>query len=491
MTSPFSHKAGILLPISALPSRYGIGSLGDGAYRFIDFLSGCKQSAWQVLPIHPTAYGDSPYQSPSAMAANPYFIDLDILKREGLLTSEEVKGHRDCGTRIDYGTLFERRYPLLRLAHRRFVPKQKYRDFVNKSSHWLLPYARFMALKVRYDFAPFPQWPREAREVSQNHLCEAHPEEEMSFWCFLQYCFHEQWSALRRYAKEKGISLIGDMPIYVAHDSVEVYSEGENFLLDEDGNPEVVAGCPPDAFSPTGQLWGNPIYDWEKMQRENFSWWIKRFSRAFSLYDTVRIDHFRGFAGYYAIPYGEKDARCGAWRSAPGKALFAQVLRQFPKAKIIAEDLGHITEDVRELLAFTRFAGMKVLQFAFDKEDSEYLPRNFESDNYVVYTGTHDSPCTASWLRSLTQEQRARLARECPHTRGQSRLFDFISLALESRASLAIVPMQDYLGLPDEEGRMNTPSRAEGNWTYRLSPRYATSALRERILTLTEKAGRG
>ena len=488
--SPFSYRAGILLPISALPSRYGIGSLGREAYRFVDFLSQTGQSYWQVLPLNPTALGDSPYQSPSAMAGNPYFIDLDSLVRLGLLRKEEVEGARDERSRIDYGALFERRIPLLRIAYQRFVTTRSFKSFVNKNRHWLFSYALFMSLKEKNGFTPWTAWQGEERCFSRMAKREAELSSELSFWCFLQYCFSVQWEALHRYARERGIRIIGDMPIYVAHDSVEVYTERENFCLDAEGSPTLVAGCPPDAFSPKGQLWGNPIYRWDRMEENRFDFWLGRFARAFALYDVVRVDHFRGFAGYYAIPYGEDDATSGAWYAAPGEALFDTVREHFPKGKIIAEDLGNITEDVRALLNKTGFPGMKVLQFAFDKEDSEYLPRNFESDNYVVYTGTHDSPCTASWLRSLTQEQRTRLARECPHTKGQSRVFDLIELALSSPASLAIVPMQDYLSLTDEEGRMNTPSCAVGNWTYRLSPRYNTRALRDRIKALMEKTKR-
>ena len=488
--SLFPHRAGILLPISALPSHYGIGSLGRGAYRFVDFLATTGQSYWQVLPIHPTAFGDSPYQSPSAMATNPYFIDLDALVDWGLLRHCEVREHIDDGVRIDYGALFDRRIPLLRVAYSRFVPNQAYENFVNKNRHWLFPYALFMSLKVRNHFAPWTVWGEEDRSFAHMREREAELSSELSFWYFLEYCFFVQWTALRRYAKAKGIRIIGDMPIYVAHDSVEVYHERENFRLTEDGLPEVVAGCPPDAFSPKGQLWGNPIYDWEGMKERNFDFWQRRFARAFELYDVVRVDHFRGFAGYYAIPYGSEDATSGVWHTAPGNSLFRTVRERFPKGKIIAEDLGHITDDVRTLLSSFDFPGMKVLQFAFDQDDSEYLPRCFETDNCVVYTGTHDSPTTASWLRTLSKEERERLRRECPHTVGQNRVYDLIELALSSRASLAIIPMQDYLCLTDDEGRMNTPSSPVGNWTYRLSPRYNTRSLREKILSLVGKTNR-
>lgn len=484
------HKAGILLPISALPSRYGIGSLGKEAYRFIDFLSLTGQRYWQILPPHPTAYGDSPYQTPSSMAGNPYFIDLETLAREGLLSREELEENLDTGCRIDYGNLFERRYRTLRLAHRRFQRDKSYATFSRKNESWLFPYALFMALKVRYDFAPWTAWESEHRDFLMALEGAHYFDEEMSFWYFVQYCFFKEWKALRAYAREKGIAIIGDMPIYVAHDSVEVWSNPSLFQLDEQGYPTAVAGCPPDAFSPRGQLWGNPLYRWDVMAEDGFGWWCDRVGQAFSLFDVLRIDHFRGFSEYFAIPYGKEDAKEGEWHVAPGKALFDAIRARFPRAKIIAEDLGHITPDVRELLSYTGFPGMKVLQFAFDSEESEYLPRNFESKNCVVYTASHDSPCTASWLRTLSAETKARFRRECPHRKGQNRVYDLIEFALRSPPKLAIIPMQDYLSLPDEKGRMNIPSSREGNWTFRLSPRYNTKALREKIRSLTERCGR-
>lgn len=488
--SLFQHGTGILMPISALPGRYGIGSLGREAFRFVDFLCESGQSHWQVLPIHPTAYGDSPYQTPSSMAGNPYFIDLDLLGKEGLLTKEELEEERCKITRIDYGRLFSTRFCKLKLAYKRFQVGKEYKLFLRKNEKWLLPYALFMSLKERYHFAPWTTWSVSHRVYASALLYKEEFAPEMAFWNFTQYCFFKQWEALHEYARKKGISLIGDMPIYVAHDSVEVWSRPDLFQLDEEGNALAVAGCPPDAFSEEGQLWGNPLYRWDVMEADGFSWWCERVAHALSLYDHLRLDHFRGFAEYYAIPYGAKDARDGSWHSAPGFSLFRKIKERFPKAKMIAEDLGHITPDVRELLAYTAFPGMKVLQFAFDTDESEYLPRNFETENCVVYTASHDSSCSASFLNGLTHEAKRRFLRECPHRKGQNRVYDLIEFALRSPATLSIIPMQDYLCLPDAVGRMNTPSTSQGNWTFRLSPRYNTAVLREKILGMAKRCKR-
>lgn len=486
----FEHKCGILLPLSSLPSQYGIGSLGENAYKFIDFLDMCAQTCWQVLPLNPTSYGDSPYQSPASVAGNPLFIDLEMLRADGLLTQNELSEAKTDSKRIDYGMLFCTRYPLLRKAYSRFTPTDGYTAFVKKHSGWLDDYALFMALKVHYDHSPWTSWRPEHKtyERAKKHYGEF--EQECNFWKWLQYEFRKQWDNLHAYARKKGISIIGDMPIYVAHDSMDVWRCSEQFLLDEEYSPMLVAGCPPDAYAEDGQLWGNPIYNWEYMKRDGFSWWLERVGCALELYDMIRIDHFRGFASYYSIMAGEKTAINGRWRPAPGKELFDAISLTYPNAKIIAEDLGFITEDVRQLLAYTGFAGMKVLQFAFYSDDSEYLPRMFETDNCIVYSSTHDSDCTKSWYSSLDAKSRARFASECPRKKGQSATSAVISLALNSRAELAIIPIQDYLELSNEQGRINIPSKQSGNWTWRLSPRYNTARLREKILSHTLEASR-
>ncbi len=486
----FRHKSGIIMPVSSLPSRYGIGALGKAAHDFIDFLDAAGQKCWQVLPLNPTSYGDSPYQSPATSAGNPYFIDLDTLGEKGLLTRAELALQRHESVRVDYGWLWNTRYAVLRLAHSRFVPDRAYKAFVRQNAPWLDKYALFMALKVHYGHRQWTDWDSEHRSYTEalKHVSEF--ESEIGFWRWCQYEFASQWKAVRAHAKEKGIVIIGDMPIYVAHDSVDVWASPEQFLLDSDFKPTVVAGCPPDGFSLDGQLWGNPIYDWAKMRSDGFAWWLDRIGNAFKLYDILRIDHFRGFAGYYNVPYGEPTARNGKWDSAPGIELFRTIRAKYPKAKIIAEDLGFITPDVRELLEDTGFPGMKMLHFAFYDEDSENLPATYTTRNCVVYSASHDSDCSCTWLKNISSEAKRRFDRECPRNKSQSRCYDLIEFAFRSIANLAMVPMQDYLMLKNEEGRMNEPATAEGNWAWRISPRYNTAALRSRVLELAVKTKR-
>ena len=486
----FVRKSGVLMPISSLPSPYGIGSFGKEAYDFVDFLSAAGQTCWQVLPLNPTSYGDSPYQSPSSMAGNPYFIDPEMLAAEGLLTPEELEAGRLGEGRIDYGRLFETRYPLLRKAYARFIPDTRFDDFCRLNAGWLDDYALFMALKEHYRHRPWVEWDKEHRDIASARAAYDKFNAACGFWKWVQYAFYTQWSALADYAHARGIRIIGDMPIYVAHDSMEVWREPAQFLLDRHGMPAVVAGCPPDAYSATGQVWGNPIYNWARMEKEGFTWWIRRLERSFALYDVLRIDHFRGFAGYYVIPAGEETALAGHWEVAPGHALFAAVKEAYPGCRIIAEDLGMITDDVRELLADTALPGMKVIQFAFYDEDNEYLPRMYETDNCVVYTATHDSDTTPTWYEELDEETRERFAVECPAAEGESPTDAAIALAMTSRANLAVITMQDYLGISSEEGRMNIPSVASGNWTWRVSPNYATHALVDHIRELTAAGDR-
>ncbi len=486
----FRHKSGVILPVSSLPSAYGIGSFGKAAHAFIDFLDAAGQKCWQVLPLNPTGYGDSPYQSPASVAGNPYFIDLALLQEQGLLTKAELAPHRKGGSRVDYGWLFTTRYSVLRLAHSRFRPDREYRAYVKKNECWLEKYALFMALKDHYGYSQWTQWAPEHRDFRQAMARKGDFEEKMAFWRWCQYEFSRQWQAVRAHAREKGITIIGDMPIYVAHDSMDVWAAPEQFQLDASFYPTRVAGCPPDGFSPDGQLWGNPIYNWELMEKQDFAWWMDRAGAAFQLYDILRIDHFRGFAGYYNVPYGEPTARNGRWDPAPGIALFRTLRKRFPRARIIAEDLGFITEDVRQLLTDTGFPGMKMLHFAFYDEDSENLPRMYESNNCVVYSASHDSDCSVTWQRNISGEARRRFNRECPRNKAQHRVYDLIEFAMNSRANLAMVPIQDYLLLSNEQGRMNEPATAAGNWTWRLSPRYRTEALRSKILNITTRTNR-
>lgn len=482
----FSRAAGILMPISSLPTRYGIGNFGKGAYDFIDFLAASSQKYWQVLPLNPTSYGDSPYQSPASSAGNPYFIDPETLYKKKLITKSELSGAEERSKKVNYGALFSSRFSLLRIAFSRFEEDKAYRKFVRENADWLEDYSLFMALKVKNGYKQWTLWPEEERNIALARKLSKASSPEVDFWKWVQYEFSNQWQGVLSYAHKKGISVIGDMPIYVAHDSVDVWSAPEQFLLDGDFNPTTVAGCPPDAYSEDGQLWGNPIYNWALMESDGFFWWKRRVGQSFKLYDVLRIDHFRGFASFYSIPYGDENARRGEWVKAPGKALFDSIKEAYPKGKIIAEDLGFITDDVRELLRYTGFPGMKLLQFAFFDDNSEYLPRTYETDNTVVYPGSHDSDCTKSWYKQLKGAPRARFMKETRGLQSSSGTYKMIELALRSRAALAIVPMQDYLELENEEGRMNTPSVSDGNWGWRIKVRYNTEALRSKIKKLAK-----
>ncbi len=484
------HYSGILMPISSLPSKYGIGNLGQNAYKFADFLYETGQKYWQVLPLNPTSYGDSPYQSPASSSGNPYFIDLDDLYQDRLLTKKELATAVNKSKKVDYGWLFNTRYDLLRKAYLRFKINDDYQMFCNNNRFWLDDYALFMTLKVKHSYSEWSSWEEEYKNFATARKLAGNFVDEMNFWRFVQFEFYKQWDKLHKYVNKLGIKIIGDMPIYVAHDSMDVWCNPSDFLLDDNYQPILVAGCPPDGFSPDGQLWGNPIYDWNKMEKDNFTWWKKRIKESFKLYDVLRIDHFRGFAGYYCIPYGHKTAKYGNWRTAPGIKLFNEIKKTFPNAEIIAEDLGYITDDVRELLRVTGFPGMKILQFAFYDDDSEYLPRMFESSNCIIYTGSHDSDCTKTWYRTLDGDAKKRYKKECARQKKQTGTEALIELALNSKACLAIIPMQDYLELTNELGRMNTPSTATGNWGWRISQKYATKQLKEKIYKMTKDSRR-
>lgn len=473
----FSHKSGLLMAVSALPSEYGIGSFGKACFDWLDFLDKTGTKCWQILPLNPTAYGDSPYQSPASFAGNPYFVDLEELYKEGLLTSDELDGEKCKSERIDYGRLFLTRIAVLKKAFSRFVKTVEYVRFCHKNKQWLDDYALFFSIKESYDYAPWSSWADEYR-IYKNAIERKNDfEGQTEFWRFVQFKFFTQWKKVRDYARSKGIKIIGDIPIYVAYDSVDVWSNTDEYLLDENLNPTFVAGCPPDGFSPDGQLWGNPIYDYAKMEKNGFKWWCSRIKICASLFDIVRIDHFRGFAGYYSVPYGEKTARNGHWEKGPGEKLFDAINQSVPNAKIIAEDLGFLTDDVRELIAYCGYPGMKILQFAFFDEDSEYLPRLYANKDYVVYTGSHDADCTRTWTENLVGDTLTRFKRECSHIKGLNPTYKMIKLAFDSIAELAVIPLQDWLLLGNEEGRMNTPSVAQGNWVWRAPPDYASKKL--------------
>ena len=473
----FSRKSGLLMAVSALPSEYGIGSFGKACFDWLDFLDKTGTKCWQILPLNPTAYGDSPYQSPASFAGNPYFVDLEELYKEGLLTSDELEGEKCKSERIDYGRLFLTRIAVLKKAFSRFVKTVEYVRFCHKNKQWLDDYALFFSIKESYDYVPWSSWADEYRIYKNAIERKSDFECQTEFWRFVQFKFFTQWKKVRDYARSKGIKIIGDIPIYVAYDSVDVWSNTDEYLLDENLNPTFVAGCPPDGFSPDGQLWGNPIYDYAKMEKNGFKWWCSRIKICASLFDIVRIDHFRGFAGYYSVPYGEKTARNGHWEKGPGGKLFDAINQSVPNAKIIAEDLGFLTDDVRELIAYCGYPGMKILQFAFFDEDSEYLPRLYANKDYVVYTGSHDADCTRTWTENLVGDTLKRFKRECSHIKGLNPTYKMIKLAFDSIAELAVIPLQDWLLLGNEEGRMNTPSVAQGNWDWRAPSDYASKKL--------------
>ncbi len=490
------RAAGILLPVFSLPSAGGIGALGPAAYRWVDFLAAAGQSWWQVLPLGPTGYGDSPYQSFSAFAGNPYFIDPALLAREGLLTAEECAAAH-CGSEdaVDYGALYQKRFVLLRTAFSRFTDTAALAAFRAQNAHWLEDYALYTALKTENSQKSWLEWPAEYRLRRPGALAEARRRlaREMEFCIFQQYEFARQWAALRAYAQQKSVGIIGDMPIYVALDSADVWAHRELFDLDENGLPNEVAGCPPDAFSADGQLWGNPLYRWDILQADGFAWWMERLAAGFALFDRIRIDHFRGLESYYAIPYGAPNAKNGRWRPGPGLDFIRAIRSRFgPSGKegIIAEDLGFLTPAVHTLLRRSGYPGMKVLQFAFDsREESDYLPHNY-TRNCVVYTGTHDNDTLCGWLQESAPRADVRFARRYLdiHTRRDAH-WHFIRAALASVADLAVIPMQDYLGL-GSSARINTPATLGGNWAWRMRRGSDSAALAGRIAQLTALYGR-
>ena len=489
------RTSGILMPVSSLPSPYGIGSLGAEAYRFVDFLAAAGQRYWQILPIGPTGYGDSPYQSFSAFAANPYFIDLDALEQRGLLTHDEI-ARFDFGPEapegIDYGALFRTRFAVLELAVRRFdAGEDAFRDFCAANAFWLDDYALFMALKAENGMRAFSLWPKDVRARRPAALAAARARlaGQVRFWQVVQYLFYEQWAALKAYANAKGVEFIGDIPIYVSPDSSDLWADPSLFQVDADGALTEVAGCPPDAFAADGQLWGNPLYNWDVHLKTGCAWWIRRLRHASAVYDVVRIDHFRGFESYYAIPARDKTAVNGVWRKGPGTAFIDVIRRKLPDVRIIAEDLGYLTDDVKALLRASGFPGMKVLQFAFDsREESDYLPHNY-TQNSVVYTGTHDNTTTADWELSAPAGDVAFARRYLDVEGGADFTRRFIRAALASVSDTAVIPMPDWLGL-GAEARINTPSTLGGNWLWRMDPAALTDALAADILALTKLYGR-
>lgn len=489
------RSSGILMHITSLPSPYGIGTFGKEAYEFVDFLVKAGQKYWQILPLGSTSFGDSPYQSFSAFAGNPYFIDLHLLSKEGLLQKKDYEtldfGHNALS--IDYEKIFKNKMKVLKVAYNN--AKNKYvgdiEEFKKKNNLWLEDYALYMAVKERFQLKPWKFWDEDIklRKESALNTYKRELKEEIEYWVFLQYLFYKQYEELKAYAHSKGIKIIGDIPIYVAEDSADTWANSNIFLLDENKTPTVVAGCPPDAFSETGQLWGNPIYDWKVLEEEDYQWWIERIDASRKIYDVIRIDHFRGFESYWQIPFGEETAINGTWVKGPGIKLFNAIKQALGNVEIIAEDLGFLTEEVVNFRIESGYPGMKVLQFAFDsREESDYLPHNYEK-NCVVYTGTHDNYTVNGWFKNTNKPDVDYAVRYLNLNEKEGYNWGFIRGALSSVGTLAIAQMQDYLGLEDE-GRMNIPSTLGGNWQWRVKKEALTEELAEKINKITKLYGR-
>lgn len=485
------RKSGVLLHISSLPSPYGIGTLGEEAYKFVDFLSASGQGLWQILPLCPTGFGDSPYQSFSSFAGNPYFIDLPLLERDGLLKKSDYSkinwGRSE--TQIDFEKIYLGRREVFSALYKNFIKDipTSFFEFCEREDYWLSDFALFMAEKDAHSGKPWTTWSDEIKKRRPKAI-EAEKEKwrtEIQFYKMLQYLFYRQWSDLKQYANEKGIKIIGDIPIYVAADSADVWASPQNFELDEDFNAKEVAGCPPDDFAKDGQLWGNPLYDWDFMKKDNYSWWVKRFSHSMRLYDVMRVDHFRGFDSYYAIPANEKTAKNGVWRQGAGIEFFNSVHESLGKMNIIAEDLGFLTPSVKNLLKETGFAGMKVLQFAFDSNnDSDYLPHNY-TKNSVAYIGTHDNPTALGWFRALTDDQAEYAKNYLNLSRSEGVAWGMIRAVMACVADAAIISAQDILSL-DGKARMNTPSTLGDNWQWRAKPAAFNNDIAEKLRFYTK-----
>lgn len=488
------RRSGILLPVFSLPSRHGIGKMGKAAYEFVDFLKGAEVSCWQVLPLSPTGYGDSPYQSCCTYAGNPYLIDFDLLAEEGLLVPADYDGlnwGEDSST-IPYALLYTQCYEVLRIAFSNAKPDPDFDAFVEAQKDWLEDYALYMALKFAHGGKPFTEWGRSLRRRKKEAMDQAREtyKEDIAFHKFIQYQFFKQWYQLKAYANEQGISIIGDLPIYTAADSVEVWAHPELFELNVLNRPAEVAGCPPDCFSATGQLWGNPVYHWEQHKKTGYAWWIHRLGYVNKLFDMVRIDHFRGFESYYSIPAKKETAEHGTWMPGPGLELFQAAQQKLGDLNILAEDLGNITPQVRKLLAETGYPGMKVLQFAFDSDaDNEFLPHNYTTSHCVVYTGTHDNDTLLHWAETMNREP-LRFARAYLDVESRQDVpAAVVRAAWSSIAELAIAQMQDFLKAGGE-GRMNLPSTLGGNWCYRTKAEQYTEKLQRRIRRLNRTYGR-
>ena len=490
------RSCGILLPVFALPSPYGIGTLGQAAYDFVDFLRQAGQSWWQMLPLGPTGYGDSPYQSFSSYAGNPYFIDPDLLRRDGLLTAQEIASLAwgSDPARVDYAALYENRFVLLQKAAERgwARDREEVQLFARQNAQWLPDYALYMAVKRHFDEKPWTQWPDEAIRLRKPEAMAQYRQmlaSDIRMFTYSQFLFFRQWNALRAYAHEQGVGIIGDLPIYVSMDSADVWAEPAFFQLDSNGYPTETAGVPPDCFSRDGQLWGNPLYRWEAMKADGYGWWIRRVDGAAKLYDMLRIDHFRGFESYWAVPYGDTTAKNGHWVKGPGMDLVQVLLNWFPQMQFIAEDLGFLTPEVRELLADSGLPGMKVLEFAFDsREPSNYLPHLY-TPHCVCYTGTHDNAPLPAWKEEADPDDLALAVQYLGLNEEEGFHWGVLRGGMSSVAELFVAQMQDYLGL-GAESRINTPGEPVGNWQWRLHPGQLTAALSRRMAHMARLYGR-
>ena len=491
----FERSSGILFHPTSLPGKYGIGTLGKEAYAFIDFLKKSRQQLWQIFPLGPTGYGDSPYQSFSSFAGNPYLIDFDLLIEAHLLSEEDLRDvfFGDNEEYIDYGAIYNQKYPLLRKAYENFKSsdnhemRENLEHFKRENASWLNDYSLYISLKNHFNGLPWNEWPQDIKN-RENAAMEHYKNEladDIEYHNFIQFLFFKQWGDVKRYANENGIKIIGDIPIFVAADSSDAWANPEIFLFDEERKPVKVAGVPPDYFSATGQLWGNPLYNWEKLRDTNYNWWVERVRANLSTCDIIRIDHFRGFEAYWAVPYGDDTAINGQWEPGPGIDLFNAIKSQLGELPIIAEDLGLMTQGVIDLREATGFPGMKILGFAFDSgEENDYLPHTY-TRNCVVYTGTHDNDTLVGWFQKAKEEDRE-FARNYLNSRADEEIhWDAIRGAWSSVACMAISPVQDFLGL-GSEARINTPGVASGNWQWRLKQGVLTNELAERIAKLTK-----
>jgi 4-alpha-glucanotransferase len=496
------RASSILLHITSLPSPHGVGDLGPAAYRFADFLSRTKQSFWQVLPLNPTepGHGNSPYSSASAFAGNPLLISPELLVQDDLLAGAEIESPpRFPPDRVDYHAAMAHKEKLFSLAHERLrANRQRFEDdygrFCAEQADWLDDYALFTALKAQSQGGVWSDWPEEIRDRQQTALQDVghHLRDRVEREKFLQYVFSKQWTALKKYCNRRNIQLIGDAPFYVSYDSAEVWTHPDLFKLNEEKKPTSVAGVPPDYFSETGQRWGNPIYRWDVLKQRGYDWWIQRMEHNLALFDLVRIDHFRGFGACWEVPAGEPTAVNGRWVEVPGEDFFLKLLRRTPYPRLIAEDLGTITPDVREIMNRFDLPGMRVLLFAFGGDPAEhpYAPHNYVK-NCVAYTGTHDNNTVRGWFETeATPDDKQRLFRYVGRELSVDEVhWELIRLAMMSVANLVIIPLQDILGL-GEEGRMNRPATTEGNWAWRLVPEQITPVVTEKLLELTQIYGR-